>query len=186
MYTLPNNLFPCNFSNFTSNARNECPTWSHSDEHVPYICTRHSIFITAVAFSLLWAPKSLHQLVNHLLPCYLGTRKSKPTELTELDMDKTAGRSEQQILHSHWNWFLPAQPKRKVTCTEGLLRLQRALHVLNISVSCTPLVSRILNTQECQSWRAQCSSLKLNWHEELCTFRLLFALPNRRNQLKIH
>lgn len=48
-------FFFADFSFSISNARNECTTWSNSDERVQFIQTRHSIFITATAISLLCA-----------------------------------------------------------------------------------------------------------------------------------
>lgn len=93
-YTLPNNLFfVCNFSNFSSNAKNEYSTQSHSDEHVPYICTRHSIFITAIAFSLLCA-EIIASLDESPTATLHRDKKTELTEFTEPGKDETAGRSE--------------------------------------------------------------------------------------------
>lgn len=62
-------FFSSDFSFSISNTRNECTTLSNSDEHVQFIQTRHSIFITATVISLLCAEiiASLHESPTAML-----------------------------------------------------------------------------------------------------------------------
>lgn len=129
--------------------------------------------------------KSLHHFMNHPLPFYLGTKKAA-TEYTQEERDKAAGMKELQILHSHQSLFPRKQPKREAICTEVLLRLQRALRVLHISISWTQLSSRILNMNKYESWDLRAEDwLNLIDMRASAHSAFYFNFPNTRNQCKI-
>lgn len=127
--------------------------------------------------------KSLHHFMNQPLPCYLQTKKRQQHNLrSRIETGRQAGRSSKYYSQS---LFLPDQPKRETICTETLLRLQRALHALQISISCTQLFSRILNMYKYETWWPQCWSLiKLDRHESLGTFKLISPFWTKENSAK--
>lgn len=129
--------------------------------------------------------KSLHHFMNHPLPCYLQTKKRQQHNLqSRIATGQQAGRSSKYYSQG---LFLPDQPKREAIRTEILLRLQRALRALHISISCTQLFSRILNMHKHESWWPQCWSLiKLDRHEGLGMFKLLFHLSEQKKLVQKH
>lgn len=92
--------------------------------------------------------KSLHHFMNCILPCYLGTKKISQHNIQNWKRTRQqVGRSSKYYIVTETYFYLN-QPKREASRTESLFGLQRALHVLHISISCTPFVSRILNVHE--------------------------------------
>lgn len=129
--------------------------------------------------------KSLHHFMNRLLPYYLGTKKISQYNIQNWKRTRQqAGRSSKYYTVTETYFYLISQ-RGKWHALKVSWDFKEPFMFYIFQISCTPLVSRILNTHKYQSWRAQCWSLKLNRCEDHGTFKLLFAFPNRRNQCNI-